>query len=248
MGPPRERGGEQQITQPEAWKLIWLQWGRLANEAERRMRGQREPEAQHASIGPPRERGGERGRMDVRRARRVRASMGPPRERGGEGTRRSSSKSLIGCFNGAASRTRRRGRVPCSPTRWPYSFNGAASRTRRRGPPWNLPKSKGFLARKSRKAFADMSHGIHVQRLFDSQTAFPVGIAPRELHFARKTGVHHAESPRDFFHPTMAALLQSHAKSARPRNPSYPRSLRAPWPLVSRPAVTPRSNVSEPPE
>ncbi len=62
-----------------------------------------------ASMGPPRERGGESSGRGVPRGGRP-ASMGPPRERGGESALSSETSSGRHRFNGAAARTRRRGR------------------------------------------------------------------------------------------------------------------------------------------
>ncbi len=111
-----------------------------------------------ASTGPPRERGGEQPTA-ASASRDRRASTGPPRERGGE-TLRACDATAARCagFNGAAARTRRRGRSAtlragatqrlqrgrranaaertrceshCEPLA--AGFNGAAARTRRRG-------------------------------------------------------------------------------------------------------------------
>ncbi len=88
-----------------------LQRGRRANAAESMHAVDLVVVEGSASTGPPRERGGEecRGRHAGRHSDA--ASTGPPRERGGERARaRARARRPTTCFNGAAARTRRRGK------------------------------------------------------------------------------------------------------------------------------------------
>ena len=116
-------------------ETLGLQWGRLPKEAERtRYQGQGRRRAIRASMGPPPEGGGEQPLAVAVAHVGDRASMGPPPEGGGEGARVPNPALDDWLQWGRLPKEAERSRSP--PVGWGRAcFNGAASRRRRRVSP-----------------------------------------------------------------------------------------------------------------